>query len=424
MSHPVSDTVAVAVNAQEVAAEEPSAANRRRAWWQKNRFWLLCAVLAVVVTLGIFVAGNAGERSPGPLSITNPGPAGGQAAASILARQGVSVTATDSLESTVAELPKDGPATVLVFDPLGLLVPEQYASLAASAASSQAKIVALSPGPLAVRALSSELSASGVAATSEPSAAAHCQAPNALAAGSIDAKSIAALAQPGSRGDAALLYSGTFTCFVPTGNADSGAGLLATTGDGSVTVLGNPAILSNDRLASYGNAALTLRTLGSTPHLIWYTASLADVSAAAHAPTIDELTPNWIFPAAMWLLFISVLGMLWRGRRLGPLAVEPLPVIVKSSETMTGRARLYQDARALERAARILQRATLNRLARALRLGVNATAEAVVDEAATRSSATHHQVHTLLLTAVPGTDKELLALAAELAALEEEIAPR
>ena len=423
MSAPLVDEPDVDVAADAMPAVA-TAAQRRRAWWLKNRFWLITAALAVAVTLGIFVANNAGERSPGPLSIVNPAPTGAQAAASILAQQGVTVTATDSLDATLGKLSASGDATVLVFDPLGLLAPERYTELAKAADSAGAKIVALAPGPLAVRALSPDLSAAGVAATSEPSATAQCTDPAAVAAGSIDAKNIQGLAPAGSGADAALLYKGPLTCFVPAGNKATGAGLVAGNSSGSVTVLGNAAVLSNDRLANYGNAALALRTLGSRPTLIWYTASLADVPVSDHAPTITELTPAWIFPAALWLLLVAVLGMLWRGRRLGPLAVEPLPVIVKSAETMTGRARMYQDAKAVDRAGRILQRATLNRLAKALRLGPNATADAVVDAAAGHSAATHQQLHALLLGGVPRTEKELLALAAELAALEEEIAPR
>ena len=67
--------------------------------------------------------------------------------------------------------------------------------------------------------------------------------------------------------------------------------------------------------------------------------------------------------------FVAVLAMLWRGRRLGPLAAEPLPVVVRSAETAEGRARLYQDGRSLDRAAATLRAAALTRLSARLRLG-------------------------------------------------------
>ena len=48
--------------------------------------------------------------------------------------------------------------------------------------------------------------------------------------------------------------------------------------------------------------------------------------------------------------------MLWRGRRLGPLVVEPLPVVVKAVESTQGRGRLYRRVRDRAHAAGILPR--------------------------------------------------------------------
>ena len=55
--------------------------------------------------------------------------------------------------------------------------------------------------------------------------------------------------------------------------------------------------------------------------------------------------------------------MLWRGRRLGPLVVEPLPVVVKAVESTQGRGRLYRRVRDRAHAAEILRAATARRLA-------------------------------------------------------------
>ena len=54
--------------------------------------------------------------------------------------------------------------------------------------------------------------------------------------------------------------------------------------------------------------------------------------------------------------------MLWRGRRLGRLVPEPLPVVVRAVETTEGRARMYRRSRAHGRAAATLRAATLARL--------------------------------------------------------------
>ena len=50
---------------------------------------------------------------------------------------------------------------------------------------------------------------------------------------------------------------------------------------------------------------------------------------------------------ALWLLGIAMLAVIWwRGRRLGALASEPLPVTVRSLETTEARGRLYRSTSA------------------------------------------------------------------------------
>jgi hypothetical protein len=403
-----------------------STGQRLGAWWRRHKFWLITVTIALVVTLGIYLVSSAGGRSGSPLAIDNPAPSGGQAAATILAGEGVTVTSTDSLAATLTSLSghPHSASTVFFFDPLGLLTPAQVKELAAKAGAAGAKIVAIAPGPLSVKNLSGQLSSAGVASFTSGTDGAACANPGAEAAGAIDGTSISGLGATGSA-PTAYLYRGAITCFpdpsTASGNARGTAGLLATTADGDITVLGNPAVVSNDRLTDAGNAALALRLLGSRPELIWYTASLADLPTATQQSSLSALTPAWILPAGLWLLLVGVLGMLWRGRRYGPLVLEPLPVIVKSAETVTGRARLYQDARAVGTAAAALQSAALARLAVHLRLGTGAGRAEIVAAAAEHSGLPHARLEQLLIAAAPRTDKDLLALARDLQALEEEV---
>src|SRR5690606_41722785 len=55
------------------------------------------------------------------------------------------------------------------------------------------------------------------------------------------------------------------------------------------------------------------------------------------------------------LIVVVVLLAWWQGRRLGPLVTEPLPVVVRASETVEGRGRLYRSRRARDRAAEALR---------------------------------------------------------------------
>lgn len=393
--------------------------------WRRHRLWIIGAVVFVVLSAAGFVLGNSGNRSIDALAVNNPAPAGAQAAATVLADRGVNVSATDSLAKTKAALERNahGSSTVLFYDPRNILSPGQVSELAGAVAEHGAKLVAVTPGPLALKGLGAEFSAAGTTAATAR-VAAQCADPDATAAGHISGGLEPALSQGPPTGPV-MLYKGARTCFIPSGQAGPAAGgLLAGNSDGDITALGFSGIINNHNLAQQGNAALVFRLLGSTPNLLWYTSSLNDVPPAQNPPGMAELTPEWMFPAAGWLLLVGLVGVLWRGRRNGPLVPEPLPVIVKASETMAGRARLYQDARAVGTATRTLQHASLTRLARALRLGHAAEPAAVVDAVAAATGRNNAQVHAILLGAPPETEKDMLTIAADLAALEEEVARR
>ncbi|MGO2539698.1 DUF4350 domain-containing protein [Specibacter sp. AOP5-B1-6] len=401
-------------------AEHPSAPKRAGRWWRQHKFWLVCAAIFVVLSLLGIIVGSSGERSSGTLSITNPAPAGAQAAASVLRNQGVSVTATDSLADTTHALAANGPgnSTVLFYDPNNLLTPDKAAALSAAVQGSGGKLVAVAPGPLTTKKFSPDLASTGTAAGTA-SAAARCNIPAALAAETIDGGAPALGAA--SATVPLRLYKGAETCFSPSGKTTAG-GYLAGNSSGDIAVLGNPGVVINQNLANRGNAALTFGLLGSTPNLLWYTVSVKDIPVAEQQQPLSDFMPEWVFPASAWLLIVALLGMFWRGRRNGPLVTEPLPVIVKASETLSGRARLYQNARAVDTAARTLQHATLTRLARKLRLGISAEPAAVVEAVVAVSGRKHQEVHALLLGEAPQTEKDMLSMAVELTALEEEVA--
>jgi hypothetical protein len=73
------------------------------------------------------------------------------------------------------------------------------------------------------------------------------------------------------------------------------------------------------------------------------------------------------FGVVQLLVALGVLA-LWRGRRLGPVVEEPLPVVVRAAETVEGRSRLYRKAGARDVAAEALRRAAVRRLGTALGL--------------------------------------------------------
>ena len=112
---------------------------------------------------------------------------------------------------------------------------------------------------------------------------------------------------------------------------------------GNTTLFGAGEALTNDQVVRGDNAAVTLRLLGQTERLLWYVPSYDDLSAG-DGVSAETLLPRWIRPGLWLAAIIGLVVIAWRVRRLGPLAVEPLPVVVKAIETTRSRGRLYRKA--------------------------------------------------------------------------------
>ncbi|GAB3532935.1 DUF4350 domain-containing protein [Arthrobacter tecti] len=369
----------------------------------RARPWLILGALLVIsVIIGALVAtSNDGT----PLSPGNPAPQGAQATAEVLKRSGIEVIPATTLEQAQDAL--DGPGdTLLLHDPNGWLGSDQLADLAAGLAD---RVVLVEPSLPILQELAPGIRSAGVVpeTVTEPLAA-ECANTDAQAAESIS---------PGGR-----TYRGDITCFpIPPGGDAEAGGTFAATAGGEVLVIGNGAVLSNELADEHGNAALSLRTLGSTPTLVWYQPTAEDVPAAAGPVNPLSLLPAFVNPLMFWLLVTALLAILWRGRRLGPLVTEPLPVVVRSAETAAGRARLYQDANAVEHAADTLRAGTLNRLAAILRVPQSGSRFEVVAAAARKSGRDHQDVDRILNTFTPRSDAQLVRWSQELEDLEQEI---
>ncbi|HCN21824.1 MAG TPA: hypothetical protein DIT15_06195, partial [Arthrobacter bacterium] len=333
----------------------------------------------------------------------NAGPDGAKAVTEILGRHGVAVKDVASFAAAAAALSDRPGATLLLYDRSGFLDQSSLQELRASAG----RVVLVTPRLATLKALDAGISQAGVVPESSPLLEPGCGLSDPAAAGPVS-------------GTGGFLYDGGTVCYRPPGTT---AGLLAGTADGGLTVLGSTALLNNGGLGSHGHAALALRTLGSSGDLVWYLPGLADAAASRSTKTLDELAPDWVAFLGPWLVFVAGLAIVWRGRRLGPLVFEPLPVVVKAVETAEGRARLYQDSHALDRARDNLRAGTLVRLAQALRLGSQATADDVAAAAARHLGRAATDV-TGLIQEQPRTATRLVQWSQELDKLENEVRTR
>ncbi|MEM6106295.1 DUF4350 domain-containing protein [Mycobacterium sp. 050272] len=188
----------------------------------------------------------------------------------------------------------------------------------------------------------------------------------------------------------------------------------------TITAVGSSDFMTNQALTQAGNAALAMNLAGDRPRLIWYAPHHVEGETSS-ATSIFDLIPdnvNWIVGQ---LCVVVLLVALWKARRPGPLVAEDLPVVVRASETVEGRGRLYRSRRARDRAAAALRTATLQRLLPRLGLGAGAPAQAVVMTVAQRTGIDAGFVSYHLFGPPPGTDNDLLQLSRALDEIERQV---
>ncbi|MFF0431773.1 DUF4350 domain-containing protein [Streptomyces sp. NPDC004327] len=390
------------------AAGATSTSLTPRQLWARARGTLV--LLAVLLLGGVLLATVRSADHGGYLDPRSVDPSGGRAVAELLRAQRVTVDVADSLTEATAATGAD--TTLLVTAP-DLLTDDQQSTLYGAMTRSAGRTVLLGAGLPSVGTLAPgiETSVGTTVSTLEPG----CTLPAASRAGSVELG--------GER-----YRTGTATadaCYLSDGLPT----LVRLPGPGTAdtVLLGSPQLLTNKRLAQQGNASLALQLLGSRPHLVWYLPSLTDVPAdpeAADDPTgafLDLAPSGWLW-GTLQLAVAALLAALWRGRRLGPLVTEQLPVAVRASEATEGRARLYRKADARDRAATVLRTATRTRIAPLL--GVPSkdahTSDLLLPALSVRlpDDAGHRD---LLFGPAPADDTALIRLADQLDALEREV---
>jgi hypothetical protein len=187
-----------------------------------------------------------------------------------------------------------------------------------------------------------------------------------------------------------------------------------------LVVLGTGDPLTNQYLDEDGNASLALGLLGRHPQLVWFRPTIEPGPAGQQA-TFGELLPDWVVPVVWQLGVAAVLAAWWRARRLGPVVAEPLPVVVRASETTEGRARLYRRGRARGHAAGVLRAAVVSRLRLRLGLPRDAGPPAVTQAVSIRARQPPGQVGAILAGPPPIDDSALVELAHDLDQLEQEV---
>ena len=123
----------------------------------------------------------------------------------------------------------------------------------------------------------------------------------------------------------------------------------------------------------------------------------------------------------MQLFLAAVLTAAWRVRRLGPLVTEPLPVVVRASETVEGHGRLYRSRRSRGRAAAVLRGAALHRITGRAGAARHRGSGAVCAAVSGRTGRGQARLREVLFGPAPRDDAALVALGRDIDAVEEEV---
>ncbi|TQS40542.1 DUF4350 domain-containing protein [Cryptosporangium phraense] len=355
---------------------------------------VLGTALVALVAVAIIVLNSTGPSGQKvPLDPDGAYPEGTRALAVLLGNHGHPLTEVDTTDETLTGA-SDGDVTIVVAYPYNL-GKESLRKLADL--PDTVRVVFLQPDTFTLDDLDVGVGVGTVSLTdtTEP----NCGLPEARSAGNADA------------GGYHFTGDGLTTCYGGT------LAVLDRPSKAELVFVGAADALTNEHLAEHGNAALSLGLLSAHRGVIWLQRVTPEAIAQDEPRSLTDLLPGWI-PTTLWMLLAAgVLAAFWRGRRLSAPIAEPLPVVVRSTETVEGRARLYQRAKARPEAAEALRGAALARLLPVLGLGSHPELREVCDAVADRSGWPAATVGQHLYGPPPADDHGLVVLADALDAL-------
>ncbi len=382
--------------------------SRRRTRRGRVPGWLAVGLL-VVLTAVVLAWRSPTAQSTSALDPANPSPNGAQAVARVLAEQGVDVTIARG-ESEL-ERAGIGPGTSVVVTRTGDLAEATIGRLGRLSHRAD-RLVVVDPDAWVVRYLQPDVDVvqrrrSADDFTIDDPA---CRTADVRTGDRLSHTQSEFRQRTGSPPSACLTHDG-YSVYLA---------VAATARHPDLVLFGSSSAVTNQEVAEQQNAAVVLRMLGHSPRLVWYVPAISDV-ATTDTSRSEQLLPPWLAPGTL-LGAVAVLAvMLWRGRRLGRLVREPLPVVIRAIETTQSRGGIYRRAGDTSRAAAILREATTRRLAAYLGLPPRGAGHTLVSSVWAATGRPPDQVNTLLFGPPPATEAHLLSLAAELTALEKEV---
>jgi uncharacterized protein DUF4350 len=349
----------------------------------------ICAVAAIGTYL-------SAPRPGGQMDPESTGPEGAHALVALLRERGVTVIVANNVDDVVNAA---RPGTLLLFAHTQRVASE---GLLKRLADTPDDLLLVEPTSRARAALSPGIRTGGASTSdTEPD----CALREANQAGSVD-----------------FGPSNTFRAVGDTTVSSCYGGALVRyrDGDRTVTVVGSTDFLTNGSLLRAGNAALAMNLAGQHPRLVWYAPQHIEGGSSSKGKLFDLIPDNVTWLVVQLWLTVALIAW-WKGRRIGPLVAETLPVVVRASETVEGRGRLYRSRRARDRAAQALRGAALQRMLPRLGLGVETPPPAVVLAIAQQRRSDPESLRHILFGPPPATDADLIQLARALDDIERQV---
>jgi hypothetical protein len=363
---------------------------RRRSWR-----WVLPALVAIcaVAAIGTYLTA---PRPGGQMDPESTGPEGAHALIALLRDHGVTVVVADSVDDAVNAA---RPATLLLFAQTQRVSTERLLKRLADAPGD---LLLVEPTSHARAALAPDIRSGGTSTS--------------------DTKPDCALREADQAGTVDFGPSNTFRAVgdKTVSSCYGGALVRYRDGDRTLTVVGSTDFLTNGSLLRAGNAALAMNLAGQHPRLVWYAPQHIEGGSSGKGKIFDLIPDNVGWTVVQLWLTVALVA-LWKGRRIGPLVAEKLPVVVRASETVEGRGRLYRSRRARDRAAQALRGAALQRMLPRLGLGVHTPPPAVILAISRHGRSDPESLRHILFGPPPNTDADLIQLTRALDDIERQI---
>jgi hypothetical protein len=204
----------------------------------------------------------------------------------------------------------------------------------------------------------------------------------------------------------------------PCFSGDGGAFVaVAGLGGGTVVGIGGAGALTNSSLGEVDNAVLAAALLAPRPGT--RVAVLRPAPVGGGERSLSDLIAPGVKGALTQLGVAFLLYALWRARRLGQPVPEQQPVPLAASELVVAVGHLLQRAGRRDQAGALLRADLRRRLAERLGLPLDAPVEVVATAAAVRTGIPVERLRAALTPVPLVRDDELVALSAEVAAVEE-----